>query len=164
MQPLLWLLHVKILACMPAGTSTAGAAAARRTSSRRRVSFAATCPSHNGADDIPHQQQFEIGASVWDNTHHTCRGYGVICAAGNPADDGTPKWYVEWDNKQEGQRCRAIQETSLQLSLIQHDKRKPPTALGQSIIVLVGTHKGKTGTTVRKVGKPFGVAMIAGVL
>ena len=103
-----------------------------------------------------HQQCFRVGASVWDSCHHgSLRGYGTIAAAAEPAEDGMPRWYVDWQGNQ-GQRRRAIKESSLALPLMRHTHIKAPTALGQSILVVVGTHKGKTGQTVAQVGERLG--------
>jgi hypothetical protein len=65
------------------------------------------------------------------------------------------RWYVDWQDNQ-GQRRRAIKESSLALLLMRHTHIKAPTALGQSILVVVGTHKGKTGQTVAQVGERLG--------
>ena len=89
---------------------------------------------------------------MWDNSHHaSLRGYGVIIEEGDPAQDGPPRWKVEWEH---GQRRSTVSELYLLLPLMQHTNIKAPTALGQDILVVVGTHKGKTGKTVSKVTMP----------
>jgi hypothetical protein len=119
-----------------------------------------------GSSDSPrHQQQFAVGASVWDRAHNECRGYGVIQKSANTAPGHTRKWYVAWERKWEGQRCTAILETSLELSHIHHRDRMPPSALEQAVLVVLGRHKGKTGTTHQKVGEqPWLACWPAGLL
>ena len=46
-----------------------------------------------------------MGASVYDRTHGSCRGYGIIMSAAKPVN-GIPKWYVDF---QGGDRNTAIQ-------------------------------------------------------
>lgn len=46
----------------------------------------------------------------------------------------------------------AIQESYLDLSVVHHDHRQAASGLQQRILVVVGTHKGKQGITVKKVG------------
>ena len=90
-----------------------------------------------------------MGASVYDNTHNQSRGFGEIQAATDPAADGTPRWRVLFPG---GRRITSIQQPYLDLSLIHHTQREAPCGLQQRIVVVVGSHKGKAGTTVKKVG------------
>lgn len=115
------------------------------------VTVCAKAPSALG----PHEPQlwFAAGASVYDRSQHgNCRGYGIIDRAAEPAPDGTQKWFVRWDGAAEGSRCTAISERYLELSHIHHRHRKEPTGLQQPILVMVGSSKGKTGVTEKKVG------------
>ena len=50
-----------------------------------------------------------------------------------------------------GRRITSIQQPYLDLSLIHHTQRAAPCGLQQRIVVVVGRHKGKAGTTVKKV-------------
>ena len=50
-----------------------------------------------------------------------------------------------------GRRITSIQQPYLDLSLIHHTQREAPCGLQQRIVVVVGRHKGKAGTTVKKV-------------
>ena len=95
-----------------------------------------------------HQTIHEVGASVYDNTHNQSRGFGEIQAATDPAADGTPRWRVLFPG---GRRITSIQQPYLDLSLIHHTQRAAPCGLQQRIVVVVGRHKGKAGTTVKKV-------------
>lgn len=99
------------------------------------------------------QTCFQPGASVYDASQHgQRRGYGIIDRRAADADDGTRKWYVQWDSAAPGSRCTAISETYLRLSHIHHSSRVSPTGLQQPIVVMVGTYKGKAGVTEQKVG------------
>lgn len=89
------------------------------------------------------------GASVWDSTHNQSRGYGLIRAAAPPTADGNERWQVKFES---GQRMSTIQQRYLDLSWIHHDQRVAASGLQQRIVVVVGTHKGKEGVTVKKVG------------
>ena len=51
-----------------------------------------------------------------------------------------------------GQRNTCIQQDYLDLSLIHHSHRQAPSGLQQRVAVMVGKHKGREGTTVKKVG------------
>lgn len=77
------------------------------------------------------------------------RGYGCIKRRGDTALDGTPTWFVDWERP--GARQRAFKETSLEVALIPHSSRVEPTGLQQPILVVLGQHKGKRGTTVVQV-------------
>lgn len=137
---------------MPAETVGTVAAAqprpVRATRSLFRIS-AAPVNSNGTTADPPHQQQFQVGASVYDLAHHgNCRGFGYITQAADPAPDSTARWSVKWEN---GQRTTAIKEQYLALPLISHLHRTPPTALEQPVLVVLGSHRGKTGATVRTV-------------
>lgn len=151
----------------PAGTTGAPGLAQhqRRASARRSLGtkFAATAATGDSSSDgsggssssssPPRQQQYKVGASVYDASHHgasSCRGYGRIVGGADIADDGTQRWKVEWEK--EGSRIKPIKETYLELSLIDHRRRTPPSGLDQPILVVLGTHKGKTGVTKKKVG------------
>lgn len=98
------------------------------------------------------QGGYRVGASVYDMTHRTSRGYGTISRRGEPCDDGTPRWHVHWEHPREGQRDKAIAETYLELPLVHHKERVPPAGLGQRIQVVLGTHRPALGTIVAKVG------------
>ncbi|KAL4420068.1 hypothetical protein ABPG77_004333 [Micractinium sp. CCAP 211/92] len=98
------------------------------------------------------QQCHQPGASVWDQTHHQSRGYGTIKKEGEPADDGTPRWYVDWAVKQPGSRETAISERYLALSHVHHTARMPPSGLRQPIVVQFGNLKGHQGKTEQKSG------------
>ena len=93
-----------------------------------------------------------IGASVYSLCHKSSdedRGYGCIQRRGDTALDGTPTWFVEWERP--GARQRAFKETSLEVALIPHSSRVEPSGLQQPILVVLGPHKGKRGTTVAQV-------------
>ena len=90
-----------------------------------------------------------VGASVYDSTHNQSRGYGEIQAAAPPAENGMPRWKVVFTG---GQRNTCIQQDYLDLSLIHHSHRQAPSGLQQRVAVMVGNHKGRKGTTVKKVG------------
>ena len=99
----------------------------------------------------PRQQQFKVGASVYDASHHgSCRGYGTVVGMSDLADDGMQKWKVKW--MKDGTRITAIKETYLELPLIHSCHRVAPSGLNQPILVVLGMHKGKTGVTKKKVG------------
>lgn len=133
------------LLLLPSAASRSGTQQRRPA---RRVSLVASA----AAADQP-QAAFAPGASVHDNSKHgNSRGYGVIERAAEEAHDGTPKWYVRWDDAPAGSRCTAISETYLELSHIPHHYRKAPKALQQSVVVMYGTYKGKKGKTEKKVG------------
>lgn len=109
-----------------------------------------------GVVAAPQQLQFGVGASVYDATHKRSRGYGVIVRAGRPAP-GSQRWVVKFDHLQPGkmtqQRQTSIAEAYLELPLVHHANRVPPRRLLEDVVVLLGTHKGKTGVTVRKVSR-----------
>lgn len=86
---------------------------------------------------------------MWDYTHNQSRGYGRILAAAPPAADGNQRWRVKFES---GQRASTIQQRYLDLSWFHHDQREAASGLEQRILVLVGTHKGKEGVTVKRVG------------
>jgi hypothetical protein len=117
---------------------------------------------NGGSSRTSWQQQYERGASVYDASHHTPnRGYGTIVGTADPAPDGSQKWVVEWEGGK-GRRACGIQEAYLDLALIPHWQRKAPTGLNQPILVVLGTHKGKTGETKRKVGLGPGSVLTGG--
>lgn len=95
------------------------------------------------------QAAFQAGAAVYDCSHKRSRGYGVIVCAGSPAADGQARWVVDFGGGQ--QRKRAISETYLELPLLHHCRRSPPSGLQQEVLVVLGMHKSRTGITVRKV-------------
>ena len=123
-----------------------------------RRSFTATpappAPTACTADGIELQAGFGCGAWVYDRGHGgQQRAYGVVDRAAEPADDGTERWYIDWGaGGRSGGRTTAIKETYLELSLIPGDRRLPPTAIGQRVLVVLGSSKGSTGETVSKVG------------
>lgn len=97
------------------------------------------------------QEDYRIGASVYDRSHNNNpRGYGEISRRASPDDNGNPRYYIAFST---GQRITAMKETYLELSHIHHRDRVPATALQQRILVVLGTHKGKSGLTIAKVGR-----------
>lgn len=123
----------------------------RSTNSVYRRLPTAAADSSNGTSSQQHQQeqQWGPGASVWDKRHDLCRGWGTIDEEVEPAHDGQRRWRVKWDAEQYKTTC--IKECYLDLSLIRHTRRVPPSGLGQKVLVITGTHKGMAGKTVRKV-------------
>ncbi len=81
------------------------------------------------------------------------RGYGTISRQAPTVDlDGTHQFYVEeWERPRVGARNTSISASHLDLSLVHHKDRTPPTGLDQPILVVVGPHKAATGTTIAKV-------------
>lgn len=90
------------------------------------------------------QTEYRVGASVYDRSHSgSNRGYGTITEAVEPG-----KWRVAYGR---GSRACASSEPYLELALIRDSARVPPTAMQQPILVVLGTHKGKTGATLKRV-------------
>lgn len=90
------------------------------------------------------QAEYCVGASVYDRSHSgSNRGYGTITEAVEPG-----KWRVHWSR---GSRACASSEPYLELALIRNSSRVPPTAMQQPILVVLGTHMGKAGTTLKRV-------------
>ena len=97
------------------------------------------------------EEGFGCGVGVYDKTHKSGRGYGVIESAGECKPDGTPTWTVKFER---GQRITTISQTYLQLPIQLHDAngwpvdRQQPTAAGQRVLVVVGHHHvGEMGWT-----------------
>ena len=135
-----------------------GGKAGGRQSARRRlgvaVAAAAAAPTAGEDPKQPPQQApvHCIGASVYSLGHKSTdedHGYGCIRRHGTPASDGTRTWFVEWERP--GARQRAFKETSLEVALIPHSSRISPSGLQQPVLVVLGQHKGKRGTTVAQV-------------
>ena len=112
-------------------------------------------------DGIELQTGFACGTWVYDRGHGgQQRGYGVVARAGEPADDGTAKWYINWAaGGRAGGRSTAIQETYLEMAVIANSARCPPTAIGQRVLVVLGNHKNSPGEIVAKVGTCAGGAL-----
>jgi len=92
------------------------------------------------------QQGFAPGVWVYDNTHKAGRGWGRIVSAGEPHEDGTPVWRVDF---QRGKRCTAIKQPYLQLPCVSYDERTAPTAAGQRVKVAAGHDLGAEGETLQ---------------
>lgn len=91
-----------------------------------------------------------MGATVFYGGHGKGRECGTIESRAQPADDGTPCWYVRWPDSQ---RIKAVKETNLQLALVAQPERTAPTANQQRVKVVGGSHTGKEGETVLKVSQ-----------
>lgn len=91
------------------------------------------------------QREYGVGASVYDRSQAASkRGYGTISEAGDPG-----RWRVAW--QEAGLRSCVISEPYLELALVHHSQRVVPTAMKQAVVVVLGTHKGKAGTTIKRV-------------
>lgn len=109
-------------------------------------------------DGVELQGGYVCGAWVYDMSHGGLhRGYGKLREEGNPTKDGKSRWYVDWavGRRDDGRSC-AIQERYLEVALISNDRRRTPTAIGQPVLVVLGTLKGRKGTIVGKVGRVLG--------
>lgn len=89
------------------------------------------------------------GTPVFDASHKTNRGYGVADSWPEWDEDGDLRSRVRFDG---GQRATWIKHRYLEVPAIQPDLRQDPTAVKQRVMVVVGPHKKKEGTTVKKVG------------
>lgn len=86
---------------------------------------------------------------MYDSTKKKNRGYGTIIQPASPTPDGQPRWTVKFDG---GQRLTAVQESDLQLALINRNELVEPSAVQQRIVVVAGSRIGKKGVTDKKVG------------
>ena len=89
------------------------------------------------------------GTRVFDASHKANRGYGIAESWPQLDDDGDLRSQVRFEG---GQRATWMKHRYLEVPAIHPDQRQDPTAVQQRVMVVVGPHKNKEGTTVKKVG------------
>lgn len=106
-----------------------------------------TCGSGEAGAD---HWAFVKGTPVFDDSHKANRGYGVV-ESPRPEldDDGDWRCKVRFTG---GERATWLKCKYLEVPAVSPILRQDPTAVQQRVRVAVGPHKGKDGTTMKKVG------------